>query len=242
VKIVMAENTDIQTISNSTRRKFLRNAALGAVGVALVAGGAANILSPLRVAAATQGTHETLNSPTLSESAEQEEFFANAGTTFILVPVPNTSPQEFTHTVDGVVQTSRLGDCTVHFDLVVTATGSSSRPYLVKGKQTITTAEGASSVTSSVNGYLSSNPANATFLGIHYKLTFTSGTGRLTDARGRTDLYGFAAIATAPGHEDFPGSKSVSPQSADLIAPPSGDLTGKACWIMHGRLELPGGD
>jgi hypothetical protein len=235
----MAENTDLQTVSNSTRRKFLKYAALGATGVALVASGANGMLSPLRVSAASQ-ERETANGVDSDPSAIAQEFFANAGTTFILVPVPNTNPQEFTHTVDGVVQVSRLGACTVHFDLIVTATGSTTQPYTVKGTQTITTADGASIVTSSVNGYLSSNPDNATFLGIHYELKFTGGTGKLEDARGLTVLHGFAAISTDPGHENLPGSKGVKPQDADLIAPPSGDLTGKACWVMQGILELPG--
>jgi hypothetical protein len=230
-------NGENQEEFESTRRRFLKYTALGAAGVALVAGGA-NALSPLRVAASAQGS-ET-NGAKLSSTSESGEFFANAGTTFILVPVPNTSPQEFTHTVDGVVQVSPLGDCTVHFDLIVTATDSSTRPYLVSGTQIITTADGKSSVTSSVNGYLSSYPANATFLDIHYELMFTHGTGHLAHPRGRTDLHGFAAIATAPGKDDFPHSKGILPQNADLIAPPSGDLTGKACWVMKGRLELPG--
>ena len=42
-------------------------------------------------------------------SASADEFSANAGTTFILVPVPNTSPQLFTHTVDGVVRCHAAG-------------------------------------------------------------------------------------------------------------------------------------
>lgn len=193
----------------------------------------AKILAGLALGCAAFGVSDT--------SASAREFFANAGTTFVLVPLLSTSPLQFTHTVDGVVQVSPLGACTVHFDLIVTATSSSSRPYLVAGTQTITTADGASSVTSSVNGYLSSNPANATFLGIHYELTFTGGTGQLADARGRTVLQGFAALATAPGYEDFPGSTGIYPQDADLIAPPSGDLTGKACWVMQGSLELPDG-
>jgi hypothetical protein len=171
--------------------------------------------------------------------ARAEEFFANAGTTFVLVPVPLSSPQQFTHTVDGVVEVSPLGDCTVHFDHIVTATDSSTRPYLVMGTQTITTADGASTVTSSVDGYLSSNPANATFLGIHYQLSFTDGTGKLAGAQGGTVLKGFAALALAPGSEDFPGSLGVYAPDADLIDPPSGDLTGKACWVMEGHLESP---
>lgn len=193
----------------------------------------AKILTGLALGCATLGLSGT--------SAGAREFFANAGTTFILVPLLSTSPLQFTHTVDGLVQVSPLGECTVHFDLVVTTTGSSSRPYLVTGTQTITTADGASSVTSSVNGYLISNPANATFLGIHYELKFTAGTGQLADARGRTVLQGFAALATAPGFEDLPGSTGILPQDADLIVPPSGDLTGKACWVMQGSLELPDG-
>ena len=171
-------------------------------------------------------------------SASACDFSANAGTTFILVPVPNTSPLLFTHTVDGVVEVSPLGDCTVHFDLMVTATGDSKRPYDVEGTQTITTADGKSSVTSSVKGYLSSNPANATFLGINYKLAFISGTGQLAEAKGKTSLTGFAALALNPGYTDLPGTPNVYPVDADLIAPAAGDLTGKACWVMTGNLTL----
>ena len=173
-------------------------------------------------------------------SARAEEFSAFAGTTFILVPVPHTSPQLFTHTVDGVVEVCPLGDCAVHFDLIVTATTDPKRPYDVEGTQTITMADGTNSVTSSVEGYLSANPANGTFLGIHYKLTFKSGTGRLARADGKTELAGFAALALNPGFEDLPGTPSVWPPDADLITPTSGNLTGKACWTMKGDLVFPG--
>lgn len=67
-------------------------------------------------------------------SANAGEFSANAGTTFLLVPLLSTSPLQFTHTVDGLVEVSSLGDCTVHFDLIVTATDSVGRPYLVTGR------------------------------------------------------------------------------------------------------------
>ena len=173
-------------------------------------------------------------------SARAEEFSAFAGTTFILVPVPHTSPQLFTHTVDGVVEVCPLGDCAVHFDLIVTMTGDSERPFNVAGTQTITTADGKSSVTSSVQGYLSSNPANGSFLGIHYKLAFISGTGQLKGAHGKTELAGFAALALNPGFEDLPGTPSVWPPDADLITPTPGNLTGKACWSMKGDLVFPG--
>ncbi len=173
-------------------------------------------------------------------SASAGEFSAFAGTTFILVPVPNTSPQQFTHTVDGVVEVAPLGDCTVHFDLIVTMTADSERPYNVAGTQTITTADGKSSVTSAVQGYLSSNPANASFLGIHYKLVFINGTGQFTGAEGKTQLDGFAALALNPGYVDLPGTLNVYPPDADLIAPALGSLTGKACWTMKGHLVFPG--
>ncbi len=170
-------------------------------------------------------------------SVSAREFSAIAGTTFILVPVPGTSPQQFTHTVDGVAQVSSLGDCTVHFDLTVTVTGDSERPYQVGGTQIITTADGKSSVTSWVNGYLISNPANPTFLGIDYQLTFTSGTGQLTGAQGKTVLTGFAALALAPGYVDFPGTPNVYPPDADLMLPGPNNLTGKACWMMKGVMK-----
>jgi hypothetical protein len=175
-------------------------------------------------------------------SASAREFSAFAGTTFILVPVPSTSPQLFTHTVDGVVEVSPLGACTVHFDLTVITTSDSKRPYDVEGTQTITTADGKSSVTSSVKGYLSSNPANASFLGINYKMTFISGTGQLAGAHGKTSLSGFAALAMNPGYLDLPGTLDVYPPDADLMLPGSGNLTGKACWTMKGNLTLRGRD
>jgi hypothetical protein len=141
--------------------------------------------------------------------------------------------------VDGVVGVWPLGDCTVHFDLIVTATGDSKRPYTVEGTQIITTADGSSSVTSSVQGFLSSNPANPSFLGIHYKLSFTGGTGKFTGAHGETQLRGFGALALSPGYEDLPGTLNVYPPDADLIAPAAGNLTGKACWAMEGSLVFP---
>jgi hypothetical protein len=166
-----------------------------------------------------------------SSAANADEFCANAGTTFILVPKANTNPQVYSHTVDGVVDVMPLGPCTVHFDLTVTKTANSKRPFDIVGTQTITTADGNSSVTSSVKGYLYAIPANGSFLGINYTLTFTGGTGQLKGAQGKTSLTGFAALASTPLSDDYP-------VDADLMAPPEGDLTGKACWIMRGSLSF----
>jgi hypothetical protein len=175
-----------------------------------------------------------------ADSRHSNVFSAIAGTTYVLTPIPDTTPQQYSHTVDGVVRVASLGDCTVHFDLVVTLTDSPTS--LVTGTQIITTGDGKSTLISKVNGYVTPDPANATFLDIHYDLSFTDGTGEFAHAQGHTLLEGFAAAAPSPGSEDFPGLTGVYPVNADLIDPnsvlgQSGDITGKATWMMQGHLD-----
>src|ERR1051326_1650436 len=53
---------------------------------------------------------------------------AHAGTTFDLTPVAfdaNGNPTKFTHTVDGLLRVSVLGNCTFHADVIVEAPKSS---------------------------------------------------------------------------------------------------------------------
>src|SRR5258705_9597807 len=59
---------------------------------------------------------------------------ANGGTTFDLLPTAD--PGVFTHTMDGVVQVSLLGNCTVHADVVVRFSANPSQPPTAKGSFT----------------------------------------------------------------------------------------------------------
>jgi hypothetical protein len=151
-----------------------------------------------------------------SLSVSAAEIRANAGTTFDLYPTAD--PGVLTHTVDGVVQVSRMGNCKVHFDVVVTA--KSAQVYSLKGSLIITSATGAASLKADVEGYGIIDPANASFLNIHYEVTFTGGSGAFTAARGRAQIDGFAMF-TDDG----------------LIQPAGSYATGKATWLMQGDVR-----
>ncbi|HEV2391109.1 MAG TPA: hypothetical protein VG146_01965 [Verrucomicrobiae bacterium] len=183
-------------------------------------------------------------------SANAREFHGHGGTTFVMTPVPSSSPQQYAHTVDGVVWISLLGDCTFHAVVMATVPTPPSVVWpLTDGIFTITTPDGTSTLTATAEGYATSNPENPAILDLYYKVTFTGGTGKLAHAHGTAELIdGFASLATSPGFEDFPGFTGlVYPPNADLIDPnsepgQSGDLTGKACWLIVGNLQLLSGD
>src|SRR5258708_36877132 len=59
---------------------------------------------------------------------------ANSGTTFVLTPT--SDPSVATIAADGVVQTSLLGNCTEHADLVVTFPTTPGQPIEVTGSAT----------------------------------------------------------------------------------------------------------
>lgn len=183
-------------------------------------------------------------------AAGAREFRAHGGTTFVMIPILSSNPLQYSHTVDGVVWISLLGDCTFHALVTATVPTPPSAIWpLTDGVFTITTADGTSTLTATAEGYGKLNPANPAILDIYYKVTFTGGTGRLANAHGTAEIVdGFAALATNPGFVDFPGSLGpVYPPNADLIDPnllpgQSGDIIGKACWLMNGNLELSGGE
>jgi hypothetical protein len=140
---------------------------------------------------------------------------AHAGTTFVLLPVPGSST-EFTHTVDGVVRVSLLGNCTVHFDVRVTAPKTATDPFTLKGKVKITSADTLTTIDADVVGTGTFDPANGSFLNFHYDVTFTGGTGTMANARGTADIDGFAMFTSA--------------------------TTGTATWLLQGKDATHGHD
>ncbi len=158
-----------------------------------------------------------------------EEFHANAGTTFILAPA-STPGGPRSHTIDGVYLNSLLGDCTFHATANLVETASPTYFLITDGLFTITTADGASTLTASADGTLIVNPANGYMADIQYKVTFTGGTGRLARARGSAELHGFVYFTdidlTQPGEDS---------NAYGIV--PAGANTGKACWLMDGDLK-----
>ncbi len=142
---------------------------------------------------------------------------------------------EFTHTIDGVVWVSLLGDCTFHADaIVVTPANPTTDPWpIIHGTFVITTVDG-DTLTLSAAGHARLNPVNPTiFSDLYYDLKITGGTGKLAGAHGSGVLdHGFGALAESPpnpigpGTEDFPWydavpSNPLYPPSMDLIDPNS---------------------
>lgn len=138
---------------------------------------------------------------------------AYAGTTFILTPVPER-PTEFPHTVDGVVRVSLLGNCTVHFDVLMFAPKTTKDPFTLLGTLRITSADGTTTLDADVVGTATFDPANAGFMNLHYDVKFTGGTGQMAHARGKADIDGFAMFTSA--------------------------TTGKATWSLKGTVATHG--
>lgn len=150
--------------------------------------------------------------------AEAGVIKAHAGTTFVLTPeafdANNGNPTLFTHTVDGVVRVSLLGNCTVHFDVIVGAPKTATDPFTLVGTCRITSADGATTLDAEVEGTGTLDPANPAFLNFHYDVKFTGGTGQMANARGTADIDGFAMFTSA--------------------------TTGKATWLLEGNVSTRG--
>jgi hypothetical protein len=179
-------------------------------------------------------------------SASARDFLAMGGTTFVMSP--SSSPPLLNHEVDGVVWVSTLGDCMIHWEVLVTPPPANSTVWTGNGKFTITTADG-DQLTASVVGTFPENlawgAAGYGVIDINYDIKFTGGTGKFANAHGTAKIsHGLAALTdpNAPGYGvlDLTPGLGFYPPNADLITPTSGELTGKACWLMHGNLELPG--
>ena len=171
-------------------------------------------LSLSKVLACAIGTAGLLLSNVAASAAE---LYASAGTTFVLTQTA-TNKSVFTHSVDGVVQVSHIGNCTVHFDVMVTAVYSDL--FGLKGTLTITNATGASTLKANVEGYGMLETDNPNFLDIHYEVTFTGGTGNFANATGQAAIDGFALFTTQ-----------------GLTQPTGVYATGKATWTMKGQVQ-----
>jgi hypothetical protein len=135
---------------------------------------------------------------------------ANAGTTFTLGP--SGDPGILTHTVNGLAQVNLLGNCRVHFDVLVQP-GGPGEPWLLEGTVQIISADGNSSLNLDLTG--SVLPDFATGIGdFHYDGVITSGTGKLAGARGVAEIDG-AAMFTS-------------------------DSTGTATWLLKGVVVTGG--
>jgi hypothetical protein len=145
------------------------------------------------------------------------EVTANAGTTFVLTQTP-TNAALFTHTVDGVVQVSNLGNCTVHFNVLVTA--MSATLFGLNGTLTITNAAATATLNADVVGFGIIQSDNANFLDIHYEVAFTGGSGALAGASGYAEINGFGFFTTQ-----------------GLVQPTGAYATGKATWTMKGTVK-----
>jgi hypothetical protein len=147
--------------------------------------------------------------------AQARDIRAHAGTTFDLLPVEfdaNGNPTKFTHTIDGVVRVSSLGNCTFHGDVVGFPRPDGS--FELTGTGRITTADGATSLDFEVKGVVAIDPANPAFGNFHYDARFTGGAGRMANARGKADIDGFGMF-TSPS-------------------------TGKATWVLQGEVFTRG--
>jgi len=152
---------------------------------------------------------------TITTSAEAAVIKANAGTTFVLIPLEfdaNGNPTKFTHTVDGVVRVSSLGNCTVHFDVI--AVPRPDGTFGAAGTCQITTADGNTTLNAEVTAAVAPDPANPYFANFHYDVKFIGGTGQMANARGTADIDGFAMFTSAS--------------------------TGKATWLLEGNVETRG--
>ena len=134
---------------------------------------------------------------------------ANGGTTWDLVPTAD--PSVFTHTVDGVVEVSLLGHCTVHADVVVRFPANPAQPPTLKGTFTFTAADGVTILTALAEGTGTPDPVNPSFLNFQYHVTFTGGSGQFARARGEAEIKG-VALFTSPS-------------------------AGKATWKLKGHVE-----
>ena len=144
-----------------------------------------------------------------TNSISAADIRANGGTTWTLEPTAD--PSLFTHTVDGIVQVSLLGNCTVHADVIVHFPANPSQPPSLNGSFTFTTADGATTLKAKAEGTGTPDPANPSFfLNFQYHVTFTGGSGQFATARGEAEIKG-VALFTSPS-------------------------AGKATWKMKGQV------
>lgn len=149
--------------------------------------------------------------------AEARLIKAHAGTTFTpLAPIEfdaQGNPTKFSHSVDGIVRVSSLGNCTVHFDVI--AVPRPDGTFGLIGTMQIITADGQTTLNADVEGATSPDPDSSLMANLHYDVKFTGGTGQMINARGRGDIDGFLLF-----NEGFAG--------------------GKATWLLNGQVFVHG--
>ena len=163
--------------------------------------------------------------------SESNNFHANAGTTFVLLPA-STSGGPRSHNIDGVVRASSLGDCAFHATANLVETNTPGFYRITDGLFLFTSADGSSTLTASAAGTLTVNPANPYMADIQYDVKFTGGTGSQAGAHGSGKLQGFVMFTTIDLVQ--PDDTTVPPEPA---APPAGSSTGKACWLLDGDID-----
>jgi hypothetical protein len=146
-------------------------------------------------------------------STQADPIKANAGTTFVLSPVPG-HPEQLTHSIDGVVRVTIMGNSTFHGDVLIYLPTAPGKPYGLVGTCRFTSADGATTLDAAVEGIGTLDPANPNFLNIHYEVKFTGGTGQMANASGRGEIDGFGMFTS--------------------------ETTGKATWLLTGNVSTHG--
>ena len=146
----------------------------------------------------------------IAPSAQAGVLKANAGTTFVLSAVAG-HPEQLTHSIDGVVRVSTLGNCTFHGDVLIYLPTAAGKPYILVGNCRFTSAAGTTTLDAQVEGVGTPDPDNASFLNIHYDVKFTGGTGEMANAHGRGEIDGFGMFTS--------------------------ETTGKATWLLQGNVS-----
>lgn len=140
--------------------------------------------------------------------------FGNIGGTFVLIPTSN--PYVFNVTADTVGQGSVLGNFTDHAQLVVQFTSATSA--ILTGGGTWTTSDGKSSVTLTVTGTATTDPANPFIFNNNYQATITGGTGAFAGATGSATVNEVIKF-----NSSFSGGLAALTFKGYVITPPSGN-------------------
>ncbi len=164
--------------------------------------------------------------------SQPKHIHAHAGTTFVLLPA-STPGGPRSHSIDGVVRVSSLGDCTFHATANLVATANPNFFLITDGLFLFTTADGSSTLTASAAGTLTVNPVNPYMGDIQYDVTFTGGTGSLAGAHGYGKLHDGVVLFTTIDLVQ-PDDSTVPPEAPP---PPAGSQTGKACWLLDADLD-----
>lgn len=123
---------------------------------------------------------------------------ANAGTRFQLADPDGDGV--LTHTVSGLAQVSRLGNCYVSFD-VAAYPAPAGKPWKLVGTMRLVSAEDKDTVLDlDVSGWVLPDD-NTPFGKFHYDALIKSGAGKFEGAWGRADIDGAALFVNPEGTE-----------------------------------------